>query len=162
LKSTVDLSLATWNSQHDSMTQLYNKRFYLELLEQLKEEPDVGVIYFDIDNLKRMNDTYGHDKGDEVIVRAAQFIHKYDEAGIYSCRVGGDEFVMLMRDGTQERVEELVAKMRSDKDNLLAEEITEFCCRLAVGGTMRDGMEELAETIKRADDKMYEDKHVKR
>ncbi len=162
LKSTVDLSLATWNSQHDSMTQLYNKRFYLELLEQLKEEPNVGVVYFDIDNLKKMNDTYGHDKGDEVIVKAARFIHKYDEAGIYSCRVGGDEFVMLMREGTQERVEELVARMRSDKENLLAEEITEFCCRLAVGGTMREGVENLAETIKRADEKMYEDKHVKR
>ncbi len=162
LKSAVDLSLATWNSQHDSMTQLYNKRFYTEILEKWKDEPRVGIIYLDIDNLKKMNDTYGHDRGDEIILKAANFIHKYDQPGMFSSRVGGDEFVILIREGSGVKVDELVEKMRRDKEAILADEITDFCCRLAIGGTVRMSGEELAETIKRADENMYENKHVKR
>lgn len=96
LKSSVDLALANWNSNHDSMTQLYNKRYYREMLENMKEEASVGIIYFDIDNLKKINDNYGHDLGDEMIIKAARFIHKYEKTGSFCCRVGGDEFVMLI------------------------------------------------------------------
>lgn len=162
LKSSVDLALATWNSNHDSMTKLYNKRYYQEMLEILKDEPRVGIIYFDIDNLKKINDNYGHDKGDEVIIKAANFIHKYERMGFFCCRTGGDEFVILIREADSQAVDKLIAEMRSDKENLLAEEITEFCCRLAIGGTIRTNGEDLAETIKRADEIMYQDKHVKR
>ena len=162
LQSTVDLSLVTWNSQHDSMTQLYNKRYYLELLDQLADVARVGIIYFDIDNLKLVNDTYGHEIGDEVIVRAANFIHRYNKPGMYGCRVGGDEFVIIIRESKGKEIFELVETMRKDPAGYLAPDITEFCCRLAIGGTIRKEHEDLAETVVRADEKMYENKHVLR
>ncbi len=162
LKSSVDLAVATWNSNHDFMTKLYNKGYYLEMLETLKNEPQIGIIYFDIDNLKKINDNYGHDKGDEVIIKAANFIHKYATPQTICCRTGGDEFVMLIRESTQQQLDQLVLKMRKDKQSFLAEEITEFCCRLAIGGTVRKNKEELAEMIKRADNEMYLNKHVTR
>ena len=59
------------------MTQLYNKRHYKEQLKELQNDSTIGVIYFDIDNLKRMNDTFGHEKGDAVILKAAEFIRRY-------------------------------------------------------------------------------------
>lgn len=162
LQSTVDLSLATWNSQHDSMTQLFNKRYYLELLDQLADASGVGIIYFDIDNLKLVNDTYGHEKGDEVILKAAQFVHRYTKPGMYGCRVGGDEFVILIRESKGKEIFELVETMRRDPEGYLATDITEFCCRLAIGGTIRKDGEPLSETVVRADEKMYENKHVLR
>ncbi len=162
LQSSVDLTLAVWNSQHDSMTQLYNKRFYKDLLGQLKNEPDVGIIYFDIDNLKAVNDNYGHDRGDEAILKASRFIHKYIEDGMYGCRVGGDEFVVLFKNGSLQKVEQLVDEMRGDKEHILEEEIKEFCCRIAIGGTVRSDEETLAEAMKRAEELMYQNKHVKR
>ena len=66
IASSSQLAIADWNSNHDSMTQLYNKRHYKEQLKELQNDSTIGVIYFDIDNLKRMNDTFGHEKGDAV------------------------------------------------------------------------------------------------
>lgn len=124
---------ATWNSNHDSMTQLYNKRYYNELLITLQEENNLGVVYLDIDNLKKMNDTFGHDEGDMVILRAANLIHRYEEPGYECCRVGGDEFVVFLRTSSEENVRVLVDRLRNDADNILSKAAGDFLCRLAVG-----------------------------
>ena len=163
IASSSQLAIADWNSNHDSMTQLYNKRHYKEQLkEQLKElqnDCTIGVIYFDIDNLKRMNDTFGHEKGDAVILKAAEFIRRYLTEQARGFRIGGDEFVMLIRDCTEEKVQELVSTMRGDEKGNLSDVTAEFYCRLAIGGAFRKTAETLEETIKRADDEMYKNKH---
>lgn len=163
IASSSQLAIADWNSNHDSMTQLYNKRHYKEQLkEQLKElqnDCTIGVIYFDIDNLKRMNDTFGHEKGDAVILKAAEFIRRYLTEQARGFRIGGDEFVMLIRDCTEEKVQELVSTMRGDEKGNLSDVTAEFYCRLAIGGAFRKTGETLEETIKRADDEMYKNKH---
>ena len=162
LISSVNLVNATWNSNHDSMTQLYNKRYYWELLPQLENEKNIGVIYMDIDNLKLMNDRCGHDQGDEVIMNAADLIHAYEIAGAECCRVGGDEFVMILKDTTPEEVEDLVVRLREDKNNVLSNLPKEFVCRLAVGGAFRQENESIGVTIKNAEQEMYKNKHAKR
>ena len=160
--STSQLAIADWNSNHDSMTQLYNKRHYEEVVKELEKKDDVGVIYLDVDNLKRMNDTYGHEKGDEVIIKAANFIRKYTQPGFSSCRIGGDEFVMLVRGCSEETLSTLVAIMREDRAGDLSDTSAEFYCRLAIGGAFRRPGEAFVETIKRADEEMYKNKHSKR
>ena len=162
LISSVNLVNATWNSNHDSMTQLYNKRYYWELLPQLENEKNIGVIYMDIDNLKLINDRYGHDLGDEVIMNAADLIHDYEIAGAECCRVGGDEFVMIIRNTTLEEVDDLVVRLREDKNNVLSNVSKEFVCRLAVGGAFRLENESIGVTIKNAEQEMYKNKHAKR
>ncbi len=162
LVSSANLINATWNSNHDSMTQLYNKRYYRELLLQIEEEKSVGVVYLDIDNLKLMNDRYGHDQGDEVILKAAELIHQYETTGTECCRVGGDEFVMILRNTTKAAVNDLVDRMRADKNNTLSQLSKDFICRMAVGGAFRKGNEPIAETIKTAEGEMYKNKHAKR
>lgn len=153
---------ATWNSNHDSMTQLYNKRYYNELLTALQEENNLGVVYLDIDNLKKMNDTFGHDEGDMVILRAANLIHRYEEPGYECCRVGGDEFVVFLRTSSEENVRVLVDRLRNDADNILSKTEGDFLCRLAVGGAFREPEETLENTIKRAEEEMYLNKHAVR
>ena len=155
IASSSQLAIADWNSNHDSMTQLYNKR----QLKELQNDSTIGVIYFDIDNLKRMNDTFGHEKGDAVILKAAEFIRRYLTEQASGFRIGGDEFVMLIRDCTEEKVQELVSTMRGDEKGNLSDVTAEFYCRLAIGGAFRKTGETLEETIKRADDEMYKNKH---
>lgn len=159
IASSSQLAIADWNSNHDSMTQLYNKRHYKEQLKELQNDSTIGVIYFDIDNLKRMNDTFGHEKGDAVILKAAEFIRRYLTEQASGFRIGGDEFVMLIRDCTEEKVQELVSTMRGDEKGNLSDVTAEFYCRLAIGGAFRKTAETLEETIKRADDEMYKNKH---
>ena len=159
IASSSQLAIADWNSNHDSMTQLYNKRHYKEQLKELQNDCTIGVIYFDIDNLKRMNDTFGHEKGDAVILKAAEFIRRYLTEQARGFRIGGDEFVMLIRDCTEEKVQEPVSTMRGDEKGNLSDVAAEFYCRLAIGGAFRKTAETLEETIKRADDEMYKNKH---
>jgi len=130
-----------------------------EQLKELQNDCTIGVIYFDIDNLKRMNDTFGHEKGDAVILKAAEFIRRYLTEQASGFRIGGDEFVMLIRDCTEEKVQELVSTMRGDEKGNLSDVTAEFYCRLAIGGAFRKTAETLEETIKRADDEMYKNKH---
>ncbi len=159
IASSSQLAIADWNSNHDSMTQLYNKRHYKEQLRELQDDNTIGVLYFDIDNLKRMNDTFGHENGDAVILKAAEFIRGYltEQAGGF--RIGGDEFVVLIRDCSEEKVQELVNTMRGDERGNLSDVTAEFYCRLAIGGAFRKTGETLEDTIKRADDEMYKNKH---
>ena len=147
IASSSQLAIADWNSNHDSMTQLYNKRHYKEQLKELQNDCTIGVIYFDIDNLKRMNDTFGHEKGDAVILKAAEFIRRYLTEQASGFRIGGDEFV---------------STMRGDEKGNLSDVTAEFYCRLAIGGAFRKTAETLEETIKRADDEMYKNKHFVR
>ena len=159
IASSSQLAIADRNSNHDSMTQLYNKRHYKEQLKELQNDNTIGVLYFDIDNLKKMNDTFGHEKGDAVILKAAEFIRGYLSEQASGFRIGGDEFVMFVRDCTEEKVQELVGTMREDERGNLSDVTAEFYCRLAIGGAFRKTGEALEDTIKRADDEMYKNKH---
>ena len=90
----------------DDMTGLYNKNKLLDDLEKPKE-PDrkVAVIYWDVNQLKFVNDTYGHGKGDRLIARIAGTIRlaaANDNDNVRVYRYGGDEFIMIIPDGTED------------------------------------------------------------
>lgn len=158
--STSSLAVAIWNSEHDSMTQLYNKGFYKETVTSWATKTSMGAIYFDIDNLKKMNDTYGHEKGDDAIIGTANFAKKYEEDRGYACRIGGDEFVLLVEDITEDEMVELINHMRQDPDTFLAPWCQDFICRIAVGGAAQKPGESVLEVIKRAEIEMYGNKHA--
>lgn len=85
----------------DSLTGLYNRNYVLERLKQelarnLREKNSFSVIIFDLDNFKKINDKYGHLKGDEVLKKVSNIIknsfREYDIIG----RIGGDEFLAIV------------------------------------------------------------------
>ena len=98
-------SLETKNEQlsvdahADALTGLLNRRGFLPMIEELMKDTSnhFCVSFFDIDNFKRVNDTYGHDCGDEVIRHIASIIKK-EMHGCGICRWGGEEFIILMKD----------------------------------------------------------------
>ena len=83
-------------SQRDSMTGLYNhKMFYDKLNEHLQlcsEECPVSLVIIDIDNFKRINDTFGHAMGDNVILKIVSIIEKNVTDQDVAARYGGEEF----------------------------------------------------------------------
>ena len=90
----------------DDMTGLYNKNKLLSDLEKPKEpDRNVAVIYWDVNQLKFVNDTYGHGQGDSLIARVAgtiRLVAANDNDNVRTYRYGGDEFVMIIPDGTKE------------------------------------------------------------
>lgn len=99
-------------SQTDLLTGLYNRNVFSELTEKYskhKLSKDFTIIYFDVNELKKINDNLGHEAGDELIRGAADCIKKtFGELG-YCCRTGGDEFIVLL-EVEKERLAELCRK----------------------------------------------------
>lgn len=158
-----DLSVARWNSNHDSMTKLYNKRYLQECKKRYTEPDSVAAFFFDVDNLKKMNDICGHDQGDEVICKTAEFVKKYlPESGGYGFRIGGDEFLLLLFGTNRQETEALFAAMQADPAKQLTPIGSIVECRIATGYAFKKKCTDLEALIEKADQKMYADKHSHR
>ncbi|RUO40451.1 diguanylate cyclase [Aliidiomarina taiwanensis] len=90
------------DSQTDPMTGLLNRRGMQHVLEQYElNETPFAVMMCDLDHFKVINDTYGHDIGDQVIITFAALLKQLDVAGITLCRSGGEEFIVLIPHSTK-------------------------------------------------------------
>ena len=85
----------TYEATHDKLTGLYNRRGYDFLMNNIDLETS-ALLLFDLDKFKSINDTYGHDVGDRILVKTADAIFGSFRAQDYICRIGGDEMAVIM------------------------------------------------------------------
>jgi diguanylate cyclase (GGDEF)-like protein/PAS domain S-box-containing protein len=90
---------------HDPLTGLPNRLYFRRLAEQdaaraARQGSRVGIVYLDLDGFKRINDTFGHSAGDELLVRVAERLRGSIRVGDGVARLGGDEFALLCSDPT--------------------------------------------------------------
>lgn len=136
----------------DGMTGALNRNAFIRdtMPGYNREMISMGVFFIDINGLKKTNDTYGHEAGDDLIrdvhriVRAAM-----EDYPVY--RLGGDEFVVLCRDISKERQLELEKRLRMELDGRNG-------CSAAVGSSFSTNPDNLGELVDMADRKMYRDK----
>lgn len=106
---------------HDSLTGIYNRAYFEYLFLKYNEEMDtsIAIILCDLDNLKNINDSFGHKNGDELIKEAAGLLNQFSEDGMTVARLGGDEFVLLVPGITGEELSQIVSNLvsRIDKYN---------------------------------------------
>lgn len=89
----------------DYLTHLLNRRGFQAALDALRHEDlPLALCMFDLDGLKRVNDAYGHDKGDEMLLAFSELLRKKTRRGDILCRYGGDEFVVILRNISQKDV----------------------------------------------------------
>lgn len=103
--------------QIDELTGLVNRKSFLEIfeseLEKLKgSDSPLSLAFIDIDYFLRINDTYGHAGGDEVLIQVASTLKELTGETTVVCRYGGDEFVLLFPNTEREQAFLLVEKMR--------------------------------------------------
>lgn len=101
----------------DSLTQLYNHNtFYNELNEQIvisrKKQTSLVLAIIDIDNFKRVNDTYGHVNGDYVLISLSNLMKKFKRKNMVLARYGGEEFCILFMDTSIHEAYRIMEKMR--------------------------------------------------
>ncbi len=118
-------------SQLDELTGLFNRRYLNKLITKTMQRQDIhslGYIMLDVDYFKQYNDFYGHFKGDRALKAVADVIAESAGEGIFAGRYGGDEFVCLCVNLTDEEVAEYVGKVRSklQKKNINHEK--SVCC----------------------------------
>lgn len=97
---------AQWQAEHDALTGLPNRRVLRAELDSLGDDDEVGLLLVDMDNFKEINDTLGHDFGDEVLCSIADRLAGLDD-DVLVARLGGDEFAVVVRGGR--RVAERIA-----------------------------------------------------
>ena len=85
----------TYEATHDRLTGLYNRAGYDFFLENVDLD-STALLLIDVDKFKGINDSYGHDIGDRVLSRVAEVIRSSFRAQDYVCRIGGDEFAVLL------------------------------------------------------------------
>lgn len=109
----MERQLREW-SVHDALTGCYNRR-YLTELEQSGITRRWGCITVDLDHFKQVNDTYGHQRGDEVLQAMARFLRRHVRGDDAVVRLGGDEFLLLLRDADEAVTAEAIARIEQDR-----------------------------------------------
>ena len=147
-----------YESEHDGLTGLYNKTKYLSMKEEDFGHPgSVAILYFDVNNLKQVNDTKGHEAGDRLIVRASRSIRSIEDEQIYAFRMGGDEFMVVAVNVSEKDVERLQETWAKALESVNREDSSEPVT-VACGVSYADSAYDLDQVIAEADNRMYENK----
>lgn len=109
---------------HDAMTGLYNRKFFDGKREELAGE-ETALIIVDVDHFKGINDTYGHEIGDKVLQKVAGILGASFRSEDFVCRIGGDEFAVLMvqmrpdlKHVVEGKVAQIKERLNSSEDDL--------------------------------------------
>ena len=155
----------------DGMTGLFNKRYLNNFLENLERNGDfqnqIGFVMIDLDDFKKINDTYGHLIGDQILKEFANVLKQCVDESSIAVRFGGDEFcILVMRDEksaqdinlkTENIIEEIKKLINS---NLFTDKKLELS--MSVGYTISQESDCVIGIISRADRDMYENKMQKK
>lgn len=135
---TIKNFIMEFNSKIEPSTGLYNHKTFYEYLECLIEQSEcygfsLSLAVLDIDNFKRINDTYGHSLGDKVIAALADIIKGNIDADDYAARYGGEEFAIIFTDKNKEKALEITEKIRIKFYNTIINEIENEKFSISIG-----------------------------
>ena len=148
----------TTHSKTDPLTGLNNRNELLRFISRAGHESNAEniVIMADLDSFKKINDTYGHVKGDEVLIRVSNVISKYcreAQKKMFLCRYGGDEFLIIIKNGTNEDA----VKFGKEMNLILCDGMYEIPVSMTIGYAEWNGLSSTFEdSLKIADKFMYE------
>lgn len=150
-------------SLHDSLTGLYNRTCFEEEMTRLGKMRNlrVGIIVCDVDSLKLINDTLGHEVGDRLIKAAAHIIKETFRGSDIAARIGGDEFAILIPNAERSTLDDCSARLQLaiSRHNLSA---MEYNLSISVGFALKEeNMMFMEDAFKEADSNMYNDKLAK-
>ena len=144
---------------HDKLTGMKNLTAYDQDSSNCKTK-DIAILFFDINDLKFVNDTLGHAMGNKLITTAATLLEGYFPEQVY--RIGGDEFVVLARfkksDDVKEIIETKIAHFKAAMLKATQEDESGLNYSASVGYAIGDGEKTIAELQDEADQMMYKNK----
>ena len=144
----------THEALHDGLTGLYNRNAYNMFMENI-DTAHIALMIIDVDKFKVVNDTYGHDVGDRVLIRVAELLMSNFRSVDIVCRFGGDEFIVVMTRvsaGMAQLVRNKIAHM-----NELLQNPTDDLPKtsLSVGAAFSDNEQSTGDLFKDADTALY-------
>lgn len=156
--------IARFYAEKDPLTNAYNRRtidkvFKKKISQYKNQGKKMGVILIDLDDFKNINDTFGHQTGDELLRCVAEHIMSNAKKEDYVVRWGGDEFVHVILDLKENTLSDYVRILRSKLSNLDIESVNAVSASIGIAVYPDDG-ETFEVLIQKADTSMYEMKKV--
>jgi len=147
---------------HDKLTKAFNREYFDQVYKTLilkfkTEKKYFALSMVDIDHFKKINDTYGHDVGDEVLKDLVSVVNKHSRADDIFIRWGGEEFVLILKVSSAEDVVNALEHIRKIIEDYIFKVVGEITC--SFGATILQEEESIDKTIKRADIALYEAKN---
>ena len=138
-------------SYHDNLTTFYNRNRYIKDTQKLfNMDTSLGIIYLDVNGLKDVNDQFGHEVGDALLVECARRMKMvFKKADFY--RIGGDEFIIICQSIKKESFEKRVKELSESFSK-------KPVCQVAIGTQWTNAVGNINEMIAEADARMYENK----
>ena len=139
-------------SYRDMLTQLYNRNKYIDdiTLYEHQQIDNIGIVYLDLNGLKKINDTQGHEAGDEFICRAATVLKQVFDNHAY--RIGGDEFVVLYPDIESSDFQQKIRELQ--------ELMSQHRVSVSIGSLWNEKTTDFDQMLKEADRLMYQEKEL--
>jgi len=152
-----------YQANHDSLTGVYNRDYFEEMMNQFdhKEDRSVGIILCDMDDLKKINDQHGHKSGDEVIKVIGGLLNQFSSSTVTVTRIGGDEFAILV-EGSKKDVEVLRNHINETFNHYNASQ-NEIMINMSVGAAyVSSSLTNMEKLYVWADQNMYKVKHARK
>jgi len=167
---TAKLGIARRESMMDPLTRLWNRRGASVLLKAALdaskvENSTIGIAILDLDNFKHINDTYGHQVGDEVLRKSALRLIQNVRSDDAVCRIGGDEFLLIMKDCDSDTARATTERIRRQiVETPIPTRQGEITVSISVGFAIRNGTEDesVEALIERADKALLKSKSLGR
>jgi len=150
----------SFKASHDELTGAYNRAGYDLLLSSMDLE-NTYMVLFDVDNFKQVNDTYGHEIGDEVLQKVVRVLKNHFRSDDYVCRIGGDEFVVFMAHTSRLQHDLLVFKVNhinADLSDTSSDGLP--AVSVSVGIAHGSGASSAQDLFERTDAAMYQAKQM--
>ena len=145
-------------SHHDSLTDLYNRRYFDNILRNLNNtyDPPLSIILGDVNGLKMINDVFGHEEGNRYLVQIAKIFSSVMPKEFTVARVGGDEFAILMPNTSHAGAQKYMQILKSHCNRKTESQVH---ISVALGAaTATSSGENLEAVMKQAEDRMYNNK----
>ena len=152
-------------SLHDALTGLNNRAFFEDEFNRVGHDGSlypISVIMIDVDGLKQVNDTLGHNTGDELLVRVSNILKNSLRAGDIVARIGGDEFAVLLPNANEEALNKALGRISSSVESENKASRSAYIVSLSVGGYACHQIGNLKEALAKADARMYRAKEQKK
>ena len=165
IEALENIQTITNYANRDFLTGLYNRRYFYNAVEEymLKTEESgekYAVAMIDIDNFKKINDTYGHEVGDKVIIALANILSSSTNPNDIVARFGGEEFCVMLKNINRFSALDIYERIRQNVETYVVEidrdKTLQFT--ISMGATLHDPAEDIDETLNNADLLLYKAK----
>jgi diguanylate cyclase (GGDEF)-like protein len=144
-------------ARYDALTGALNRRFFYllaqrEILRARRQGQPLTIAYLDLDNFKQVNDTHGHEAGDELLRRFVELVRQHIRGTDLIARLGGDEFALLFPDTAVAGGRHVLDKLQE----LVSAQLADSPVTLSIGAlTFAADVPDIEELVHRADELMY-------